>query len=1087
MSRQNLGLSRFTALLIALICAGDIAASGASITWTNTAGGLWSDSNNWLPQQVPGRSDDALLTTPGAYTVLVDADVSVNNLTIGANSGTQILSNDVNSMTIVGLACILSNGVMSLGGGVLFGPGILSVGDAGRFEWNGDAVLHTPLTVASNGVVAMQGFGNKVSYVSVTNFGTIIFASTAGNLYLYGTPIINGGLFDIQTDAVIAAYYALTNTGTLRKSAGPGSAYITRFDNSGTVEVQSGSLRIGVSTYLGGTFLAQSGTTLNFTGGGTLDGTFTAAAAATITLTDGSFGTGPNVQFGGDGTNSLAGASVTVDDLIPNLELLRGTLGLSPLFQGGSLTNFTLAWPGIQLTAEAQITGTFTWLDGSIAGSFTVASNGVLNIQGSSDNSSFAAITNLGTINYSNAGAIYLYGPVINSELFDIQTDQTINSYAMVFTKAGTVRKSAGTGTAYITRMDNYGAVEVESGTLRIGYSIYLGGSFVVQSGASLELIGGGTLDGIFTAAPAASINLTGGSFIIGPNAQFDGLGTNTLAGGSLTLDAPMPNLQLLSGSLAFGALFQGGSLTNFTLTSPGIRLRGDTQITGTFNWLDGSISGSLTIASNAVLNIQGSSVKVSYAAVTNWGVINYSNIGAIALYGPTINNGLFDIQTDQIINTYENVFSESGTLRKSAGSGTAYITRLENFGAVEVESGVLRIGASAYLGGTYLAQDGTTLDLTGGGTLDGIFTAAQAGSINLKEGSFLVGPNLQFEGAGANRLAGASVTLDALVPNLQLVSGSVVLSALFQGGSLTNFTLAWPGIQLRGQISITGTFNWLDGSIGDPVTVATSGLLNIQGSSDKSLNAAITNAGAITYQNAGTLYVSGVIVNAGFFDLQTDQTINTGGGFINVGSFRRTTGVGTAAVSTFDNLGKVEAQSGLLNFGNFQSSSASSLSFGLSGTNNGIDYGQVGFAGHPALKGKVDIHLVASFLPQAGDAFYLITTPLGSMCDAWITGRNLGDGFVLQLTGNVGLALVTVAIPNSSQPLLSIRHCAQSPAAILIEGEPGQTYHLEVSPGLTAPDWTELLTTNAPGGVVEFVDLQSLSAPSRFYRVRLE
>src|SRR5215469_3724042 len=66
---------------------------GATITWTNTSGGLWSVPANWSPHFVPGTSDSASITTAGTYTVTVDTIVSVFALTLGAASGQQILTN----------------------------------------------------------------------------------------------------------------------------------------------------------------------------------------------------------------------------------------------------------------------------------------------------------------------------------------------------------------------------------------------------------------------------------------------------------------------------------------------------------------------------------------------------------------------------------------------------------------------------------------------------------------------------------------------------------------------------------------------------------------------------------------------------------------------------------------------------------------------------------------------------------------------------------------------------------------------------------------------------------------------------------
>jgi len=52
-----------------------LAGQAATIAWTNTAGGVWSVASNWNPHQVPGLSDDVLITSNGNYSVTVDSAV----------------------------------------------------------------------------------------------------------------------------------------------------------------------------------------------------------------------------------------------------------------------------------------------------------------------------------------------------------------------------------------------------------------------------------------------------------------------------------------------------------------------------------------------------------------------------------------------------------------------------------------------------------------------------------------------------------------------------------------------------------------------------------------------------------------------------------------------------------------------------------------------------------------------------------------------------------------------------------------------------------------------------------------------------
>src|SRR5204863_73818 len=109
----------------------------------------------------------------------------------------------------------------------------------------------------------------------------------------------------------------------------------------------------------------------------------------------------------------------------------------------------------------------------------TIATNAVMNISsGGVDKNIFGVLTNAGAITWSgtndvqvaNDGAGY-NGGIINlaGATFDIQNDQKfyITSGFEFFNNAGTVRKSAGTGTNSIgVIFNNTGTVDAQSGTL---------------------------------------------------------------------------------------------------------------------------------------------------------------------------------------------------------------------------------------------------------------------------------------------------------------------------------------------------------------------------------------------------------------------------------------------------------------------------------------------------------------------------------------------------------------------------------------------------------------------------------------------
>ncbi len=100
---------------------------------------------------------------------------------------------------------------------------------------------------------ADRTIGRKLETSGVATWsdsGTICLAADTGVLS-------NTGLFDVKNDGVLYSYggaACVNNSGIFRKSSGTGTSYFyTAFNNSGTVEAQSGTM------YFGGIFTQTAG------------------------------------------------------------------------------------------------------------------------------------------------------------------------------------------------------------------------------------------------------------------------------------------------------------------------------------------------------------------------------------------------------------------------------------------------------------------------------------------------------------------------------------------------------------------------------------------------------------------------------------------------------------------------------------------------------------------------------------------------------------------------------------------------------------------------------------------------------------
>jgi hypothetical protein len=394
-------------------------------------------------------------------------------------------------------------------------------------------------------------------------------------------------------------------------------------------------------------------------------------------------------------------------------------------------------------------------------------------------------------------------------------------------------------------------------------------------------------------------------------------------------------------------------------------------------DWKGGSVSGALTVASGAVLNLGGSGALNLYGALTNAGTVVVTNTGNLRLwYSPptytgaiyNLAGGLFDIQNDQfyLYNTYgTEFFNNAGTLRKSAGSGTTVIYPImNNTGTVDAETG--------------------TLSFQGGGTIDGLFHAAAGATIAFNGGSYTGGNAPQFTGAGAFKFNSGTLTLlNNVIPSLQMLGGTLIVGPAFQGGSITNLTLA--GISLASTNTVTGTMNWTAGNVSGALTVASGAVLNLGGSGTLNLYGALTNAGTVVVTNTGNLRLwyspptyYGAIYNlpGGLFDIQNDQFyLYYAYGpefFNNAGTLRKSAGSGTTAIYPIvNNTGLIEADSGTLGFQTIPNLNGGEVRFGLSSLTN---FGKINILGNANLTGTVGIALLGGYLPVTNNSFTVLS-----------------------------------------------------------------------------------------------------------------
>jgi len=94
-------------------------------SWVGGSGN-WSVATNWSPNGVPTATDNVVITASGTYTVTLDGDSMIYDLTIGGTSGIQTLSLSSRTLTINGVGTINDSGNVSMNTSTINGSGTLT-------------------------------------------------------------------------------------------------------------------------------------------------------------------------------------------------------------------------------------------------------------------------------------------------------------------------------------------------------------------------------------------------------------------------------------------------------------------------------------------------------------------------------------------------------------------------------------------------------------------------------------------------------------------------------------------------------------------------------------------------------------------------------------------------------------------------------------------------------------------------------------------------------------------------------------------------------------------------------------------------
>ncbi len=394
--------------------------------------------------------------------------------------------------------------------------------------------------------------------------------------------------------------------------------------------------------------------------------------------------------------------------------------------------------------------------------------------------------------------------------------------------------------------------------------------------------------------------------------------------------------------------------------------------------------------------------------------------------------------------------------------------------------SGVIRLEATIANQGRLVFNCSTNLLFDAGAEL----TNAPGGVIELQGNSSLVNgagsgsPPVVVNAGQFLKTGGGTAFLDSAVvldnrdtmdvqSGLLQVRGSVVqlVNGNLSAGTWivrTNATLEWSG----GSITTNHATVILDGS----------------GASFSALGLS-RNAGAWQVRNGASWTTTGFLDNSGSLRVGTGSSVSARGDITQTASGELS---GDGAVNAvLDNSGLVRPGDPLGTLfvnGNLRLGASSRIELELGGTNQPNAYDQLQTTGDVQFDGTLDVVLVTSFAPQAGDRFRIMPYSSHSGTFSVMHLPELaGDLVLIPLYESDGLVLLTVprAI-NLLRPQM-----VDGVFSIFFTTVPGIEFVVEVTESLNPPYWEILDTFSGDGNEQTVNDFGDF--PQRYYRLRLQ
>jgi fibronectin-binding autotransporter adhesin len=995
------GVLNLTGSDAALFVSNGLNASGGNARFDVTGNGA---SMNFLGSQTLGYGTVELGSTSGtAYLDLYGINGEAATLTLGA--GTNInqyydAQEDATYAQInydpdaVGGNSLVNDGGIAAGieGGLTAGGTLSIVGDGADDSFTNNGALYA----RNGGTLDLSGAG---SLTNLSN-GTLSGNGYSGFIYLdqYSTIILTNDA-DITT---LSAYLDLAGYGaTVEWLNTQTNAENTLQQTLATIS-SSGSLQIINQNYTAGAAFSDDGT---------------------LSLVATSFGDASGLAIGPDGVLT-AGAAYATTTISANLNA-QGALvvdqGILDLTGGGTLGGTITIDYGttLQLDGDTYTLDSATFVNG---GTLNIGSGAMLTGSGMvngavTDNGAVTAsggtlilsggVSGAGTL-IADAGAVLdLVGGGTLTEA--ISGAGTLQLDGGIYTLAGgelaVANVAVDTGSNLFGNgivdgpVGDAGTVEASGGVLVLSGGVSGAGALIADSGAVLDLVGGGSLTEAISGG--GTLQLDGGTYTLGggelvvANAAVDSgavlkgngtisgavvdAGSITASGGTLTFAGVVCGDGAMTATAGAAlVLTQGAALTE-TISGAGTL-----QLTGTTTYSlaapDNVTIAHLTLSAGATLSGAGTIAS----AITNAGTIVASG-GTLVLQGAISGSGVLQVAAGSTLDlTHGGILSEA-----ISGAGTLELSSAYTLGGhkpttatVDIAAGASLTGAGRLIGAVQdagiLTAAGGTLVLAGALSGAGTLTADAGAVLDLTQGGTL---NETISGAGELQLNGAQLYTLAETTTVSIADLTVG----------TGVTLSGAGT-IASAVTDTGTLAAYGGRLLLLGDVEGAGHLEAAAGATLDLTAGGTLSPAIS--GAGTLELGGAYVLGSRLPTVSSILVDASASLSGSGNVR----------SAIDVLGTVQASTGTLSLAGTLSGNGTLLA--AAGAVLAITKGGA-FAGGLAGPGTVEIAAATTLDAGASlSAALIVETANVSLGVGESVSNAMGDSFAMTAASGATVAM---------------------------------------------------------------------------------